>query len=193
MKLRDVFKEIDSGYNISNAKVDDRYAKKYATLQKDSIQYANIIEKKLVDKNFSSKIRPKYFMQPRDILIFVKKPYRVGTYTYELNDLKVVIPSNFIVLRDINMDLYSYIFVANYLEKIGIDKLVKDKNITGNLTISNIEDIDLPDIPKTAQMSISPLLQAINERSATYSNILANDEKIVLEALNKVIGDKNHD
>ena len=35
----------------------------------------------------------------------------------------VVIPNNFIVLRGINMDLYSYIFVSNYLEKIGIEKL----------------------------------------------------------------------
>ncbi len=191
MTLKDVFKEIINGYNISNAVVDDKYVANYKTLQKESIQYANIIEKRLIDRTFSSKIKDKYFMQPRDILIFVKKPYRVGTYTHVLDDLRIVIPSNFIILRDINMDLYSYIFVANYLEKIGIMQIVKEKDIKGNLTIRDIEDIKLPDIPKTTQMSISPLLQAINERSATYSNILANDEKIVMQALNKVIGDND--
>ena len=70
-----------------------------------------------MDKALTSEVKDKYFMKPRDILIFVKKPYRVGTYTYN-DDIKLVIPNNFIVFRGINMDLYSYIFVANYLEKI---------------------------------------------------------------------------
>ena len=89
------------------------------------------------------------------------------------------------------MDYYSYIFVANYLEKIGIKKLVEKEKIDGNLTITDIMKIDLPDIPKEKQMSISNLLQAINRRSVIYSNILANDEKIVIDAIEKVIGDKS--
>ena len=192
MKITKVFKEIITGYNLANSKVDDEFSENYKTLQKDSIQYANIIEKRLIDKTFSSDIKEKYFMHPRDILIFVKKPYRVGTYPFLINDLKIVIPSNFIILRDINMDYYSYIFVANYLEKIGIKKLVEKERIDGNLTITDIIKIDLPDIPKEKQMSISELLQAINRRSAIYNNILANDEKIVIDAIEKVIGD-NHD
>ena len=191
MKVKDVFKNIINGYNINNATVKDVFAKSYKTLQKDSIQYTNIVEKKLIDKKFSSDIKEKYFIQPRDILIFIKKPYRVGTCQFILEDSKIVIPNNFIVLRDINMDYYSYIFVANYLEKVGIKKCVEENNIKENLTISYIEDIDLPDIPKIKQMSISPLLNAINQRSAIYSNILANDDQIVNYAINKVIGDKN--
>ncbi len=191
MKVKDVFKNIINGYNINNATVKDEFAKSYKTLQKDSIQYTNIVEKKLIDKKFSSDIKEKYFIQPRDILIFIKKPYRVGTCQFILEDSKIVIPNNFIVLRDINMDYYSYIFVANYLEKVGIKKCVEENNIKENLTISYIEDIDLPDIPKIKQMSISPLLNAINQRSAIYSNILANDDQIVNYAINKVIGDKN--
>ena len=191
MEITKVFKEIFTGYNLSNTSVDDDHAENYKTLQKDSIQYANIIEKRLVEKTFSSDIKEKYFMHPRDILIFVKKPYRVGTYPFNLRDLKIVIPSNFIILRDINMDYYSYIFVANYLEKIGIKELVEKEKITGNLTITDIIKINLPDIPKKKQMSISELLQAINRRSATYNNILANDEIIVHEAIKKVIGVNN--
>ncbi len=191
MKIKDVFKEVINGYNINNSAVKDEYSETYKTLKKDSIQYTNIIEKKLVDKDFSNNIKEKYFMQPRDILIFVKKPYRVGTYQSFLNNKKIVIPNNFIVLRDINMDYYSYIFVANYLEKIGINRCIEKNNIEENLTISAILDIDLPDIPKEKQMSISPLLNAINRRSAIYSNILENDDQIINYAIKKVIGEEN--
>lgn len=190
MKIRNVFKEVIVGYNINNTVVNDEYSKLYKTLQKDSIQYTNIIESKLIDKVFSSDIKEKYFIRGRDILIFVKKPYRVGTYMWN-NDLKIVIPNNFIVLRGINMEYYSYIFVANYLEKIGIDKYVSDNKISGNLSIEDIKNIDLPDISKDKQMTISKLLNAINERSAIYSNILDNDDKIIHYAINSVIGDNN--
>ena len=188
MKVKDVFKEIINGFNLSNASTDPIYAKTYKLLKKESIQYSNVIEKNLEEKKLSSKIRDKYLMKPRDILISIKKPYRVGTFTHDPEKLNIVIPSNFIILRGINMDLYSYIFVANYLEKIGIRGLDGQE---GNLKISDVEKIELPDIPKEKQMTISPLLQAINERSATYSNILTNDAKIVEAALHKVMGDKN--
>ncbi len=190
MKLKDVFEDIIVGYNLNNSAVKDEYAKIYKTLQKDSIQYTNIIPSRLIEKAFSGDIKKKYFMQPRDILIFVKKPYRVGTYIYE-DDLEVVIPNNFIVLRGINVDIYSYIFVANYLEKIGVQKYIEDNQIEGNLSKEDIKNIELPDISKEKQMTISPLLNSINERSAIYSNILENDDKVVRYAINSIIGDKN--
>ena len=129
-------------------------------------------------------------MQPRDILIFVKPSYRVGTYS-KTNDLNLIIPNNFIVLRGINMDLYSYIFVTNYLEKFGISKYVKENNITGNLSKAEIEEIELPDITKEKQMTISRLLNAINERSASYSTILENDEQIIKYAISNITGEDN--
>ena len=89
------------------------------------------------------------------------------------------------------MDLYSYIFVTNYLEKYGIAKFVKERNITGNLSKADIEEIELPDIPKEKQMTISPLLNAINERSASYSKILENDDQIIKYAISKITGDKD--
>ena len=190
MKIKDVFEEVFTGFNINTLTTDNNFAKFYNTLQKDSIQYTNIIPKKLIDRKFSSNIKPKFFMQERDILIFVKKPYRVGTYTVNDN-LEVIIPNNFIILRGIDMEKYSFIFVANYLEKIGIKEFVEKENINRNLSIEDIKNIDLPDISKEKQMTISPLLNAINDRSALYSNILENDEKIVLYALNKVVGDEN--
>lgn len=190
MKLKNVFEDIIVGYNFINASVKDEYSKVYKYLQKDSIQYTNIIESQLIERTFTGEVKKKYFVQPRDILIFVKKPYRVGTLSYEIKE-DIVIPNNFIVLRGINMDIYSYIFVANYLENIGINKYIEENNITGNLTIEDIKNIELPDITKEKQMTISPLLNAINERSAIYTNILDNDNKIINYAIKSIIGEEN--
>ena len=191
MKIIDVFEDVFVGYNMTNASINDKYVKDIYTMQKDSIEYTNIVEDKLITKRISDDVKEKYYMSDRDIVIYVKKPYKVGTYRFN-NKLKVIIPNNFIILRGINTDLYSFIFVTNYLEKIGIDKFVKEhKKQGGNLTIEDICDIDLPDIPKEDQVKISYLINNINERSSIYSSILENDNKIILYALKEVIGDNN--
>lgn len=190
MKIEDVFEEIFTGFNINNStskeEVDDLYF-----INKDSIQYTNIINEKLINKKSTSLIKKKYFIQGRDIIISLKKPYKVGTYKF-LSDKKIVIPNNFIILRGINRDLYSYIFVSNYLEKIGIDKYTKKNNIGNNdLTVADIKNIELPKIKKEDQMKISTLLNKINERSAIYSSILDNDDEIIKYALNLIVGEND--
>lgn len=189
MKIKDVFEEIFTGYNMTNA-TGNNNPKEVYLIQKDTIQYTNIIENKLIKKRITTDIKPKYYMQPRDIIISLKKPYKVGTYRYNIHK-KILIPNNFIILRGIDRNLYSFIFVPNYLEKIGIQKFVEEKNITGELTVENIKNIELPDIPKKEQMKISELINNINDRSSIYSNILENDDKIIKYALNTVIGEKN--
>ena len=188
MKIKDVFEDIFTGYNINNSGTIDKYVKDVYTIQKDSIQYTNIIENKLVSKRISTDVKKKYFMDSRDIIINVKKPYKVGTYRFN-KKIEVIIPNNFIILRGINMELYSFIFVTNYLEKIGIDKYVRDNHKEGNLTIEDIKEIELPNIPKTRQMKISNLMNNINERSAIYSEILENDDEIIRYALSEVMGE----
>ena len=89
------------------------------------------------------------------------------------------------------MDKYSYIFVSNYLEKIGIKRYLENHPYINNLTIDDVKNIELPDISKEKQMTISPLLNAINERSAIYTNILDNDDKIINYAIESIIGDKH--
>lgn len=190
MKIKDVFSEIFIGYNMTNAIINDSFVKDIYTMQKDSIEYTNIIESKLIKKRFSDDIKKKYYMSDRDIVIYVKKPYKVGTYRFN-NNLEVIIPNNFIILRGINTDLYSFIFVTNYLEKIGIDRYVKEHHIDGNLTISDISNITLPNISKERQMKLSNLINNINERSSIYSTILANDDQIIRYALKEIIGDNN--
>ena len=187
MLVKDIFEDIFTGFNINNSLTNDKYIKDIYTLQKDSIQYTNIIENRLIKKRFSTDIKKKYYMNERDIIIFIKKPYRVGTYRFN-KKLDVIIPNNFIILRGINRELYSYIFVTNYLEKIGIEKYVQEHGITGNLSIEDIKMIELPKITKSEQMKISKLINSINERSEIYSTILNNDDKIIKYAINKVIG-----
>lgn len=189
MKIKDVFEDIFTGYNMTNA-TGSNEPNEIFLIQKDSIQYTNIIKNKLVSKRIATDIKNKYYMQPRDIIISLKKPYKVGTLRTKTNQ-KIVIPNNFIILRGINMDLYSFIFVPNYLEKIGIPKFTEENNITSELTVENIKNIELPAIPKEKQMKISKLMNDINDRSAIYSNILENDDKIIRYALNEIIGDEN--
>ena len=189
MKIKDVFEEIFTGYNMTNATGNNDPREVYL-IQKDSIQYTNIIENRLIKKRITTDIKTKYYMQPRDIIISLKKPYKVGTYRYN-NSKKIIIPNNFIILRGINRNLYSFIFVPNYLEKIGIQEYIEENNITGELTVENIKKIELPDISKIEQMKISELMNNINDRSSIYNNILENDDKIIKYALNTVIGEKN--
>lgn len=190
MKIKDVFEEIFTGYNMTNATGNNKEPNEIYLIQKDSIQYTNIIKNKLICKKIATDIKNKYYMQPRDIIISLKKPYKVGTLRTMTNK-KIIIPNNFIILRGINRDLYSFIFVPNYLEKIGIKKYTEEKNITSELTLENIKNIELPDIPKSKQMKISNLMNHINDRSAIYNNILENDDKIIRYALNEIIGDDN--
>ena len=197
MLVKEAFKEVLTGYNMTNSLSNDRYLKECYFIQKDSIQYTNIIEQKLVKKKVITEIKDKYLMHERDIIISLKKPYKVGTYRY-LNlfnsEKNIVIPNNFIILRGINMNLYSYIFVANYLEKIGIAKYVEKNKVNARmnkeLTLEDIKNIELPDITKEQQMKISTLLNYINDRSAIYSTILENDDQIIKLMIDEVVGEK---
>lgn len=197
MLVKDAFKEVLTGYNMTNALSSDRFLKECYFIQKDSIQYTNIIEQKLVKKKVITEIKDKYLMQERDIIISLKKPYKVGTYRFRHlfdSNKTIVIPNNFIILRGINMNLYSYIFVANYLEKIGIAQYVEKNKVNARmnkeLTLEDIKNIELPDITKEQQMKISNLLNNINGRSAIYSTILENDDQIIKFMLNEVVGEK---
>ena len=198
MLVKDVFEEIFTGYNMTNSPVNDKYSRDCYFIQKDTIQYTNIMESKLVKKRVMTDIKNKYIMKERDIIISLKKPYKVGTYRHTTifnNDKKVIIPNNFIILRGINMDLYSFIFVSNYLEKIGIEKYIienkVDERVNKELSLEDVKNITLPDIKKDEQKKISNLMNSINDRSAIYSTILENDDQIIKYALNEVIGENN--
>lgn len=187
MLVKEVFEDIFTGFNLTNSIGSEKNLDDIYFIQKDSIQYTNIIINKLVKKRITTSIKNKYYMKDRDIIVSLKKPYKVGTYKYH-TDKKIIIPNNFLVLRGINRNLYSYIFLVNYLEKIGISKYVKENNIEKDLTVEDIKNIELPNITKKEQMKISELMNLINDRSAIYSTILENDDQIIRYALNNIVG-----
>ena len=186
MKLQDAFKEIRTGVNLKSPVLQGEGEKiKCYTFKKNALDYALLQEDKFEELDLYGNIDSKYFMQPRDIIISTKKPYKVATYPYN-KVIKVIIQNNFIILREINMDLYSYVFVTNYLEKIAIEENFKDKK--SDLSIEDIKSIELPEIPKQKQMNISDLMTKINERGILFSKLLKNDNEIITYAINKIVG-----
>lgn len=192
MKVKEIFPEIFTGiFTDGKNMIKKNIDHEVYSFNKNAICYGSLTRSKLFKKHIYADIKDKYFMKGRDIIISVKKPYKVGTMQYmNFKDSdKILIPNNFIVLRNINRDYYSYIFITNYLEKIGIQKYVEENNITGDLHLIDIENIEIPDIPKEKQMSISPLMNYINERSSYFNILLDNDEELIRKALNEIIGD----
>ena len=192
MKIKDIFPEIFTGlYTDGRNMTKGNIKNEVYTFNKNALCYGTITQSKLYKKEVYDDIKDKYFMKPRDIIISLKKPYKVGTMQFiNFKDSnKILIPNNFIVLRNINRDYYSYIFITNYLEKIGIDKYVKENNIKGDLHLVDIESIEIPLIPKEEQMKITPLMNNINKRSSYFSVLLDNDEELIKRVLNEVIGE----
>jgi hypothetical protein len=187
MKIENVFKTIKTGLNYKNINNSNGMEKVY-TFEKNALSYATLCEGKLKEEIVYFKVDSKYFMKPRDIIISLRSPYEVGTITHTTNK-KILIPNNYAILRDIDMDKYSYIFVTNYLQRIGIAKYVKKFNKKGSISLEDIKNIDLPDISKEKQMTISNLMESINERSNTYIELLENDNEIMNYLLKKVVGD----
>lgn len=190
MKVREIFPDIFTGlYTDSKSMTKADIDNEVYTFNKNAIGYGAIATNKLYKKHVYANIKDKYFMKDRDIIISIKKPYKVGTIRYLYKDKnKILIPNNFVILRNINRDYYSYIFITNYLDKIGIQKYVDEHNIEGDLHLEDIENIDIPDIPKEEQMKISPLMNHINERSSYFNALLDNDEELIRKALYEIIG-----
>ena len=191
MKIRNVFDEIYKGVNI-NTSQSEEFSQEIYTFNRDALQYANLLETKLEKVVVNKQIKPKYVVQGRDIIISIKKPYKAATLQRKI-DKKIVVPNNFVILK-FNEEIrnkYSYIFLTNYLDRIGLKKYADENKIDNELSVEDIKNIELPDIPKTKQMSISNLLNNINERSSLYSRLLENDSEIVRYVINKIVGDNN--
>lgn len=191
MRLENAFKEIFTGLNINTkTSLKSNDYKEYNTFLKEALQYSRILDNKIKITKVYCDVKDKYFMKDRDIIISLRKPYKVGTYLKSPESKKILIQNNFAILRGIDMEKYSFIFVSNYLERIGINKFLEGKE-NDSFSLEDIKNIELPDIPKEEQMKISKLMNSINERSCLYSKILENDDQIIKEALNRVIGGNN--
>ena len=174
-----------------STKVNDAMSVK--KIIKDSMKSSKFMESRFEDIKLPFQLEDKYFLQKGDIIISLKEPYMAAAVTTEY-ETKVLIPNNYMVLRDIDEDKYNYIFVVNYLNLFGINKLVKKNeklDIYSDLTIEDIKKISLPNISLEKQKSVTTLCSAINRRAVYYETIMDNDKKIIEYAMKEVIGDKN--
>ena len=167
---------------------------------------AYTIDTKDVEKcviNYSSKspenicmnVKDKYILKEGDIIIAnipSTSTAHVGYASKLDSDYPIVIKKNFIVLRNISDD-YNPLFVAEYLETIGIKKFYVEKNKDASYAMvkEDIESIDIPNVSKEDQDRCVSLLNPLNERDRLYKELLVNDSKIKECLLQEVInGDK---
>ena len=162
-------------------------------IQKSAMQSSKFLESRLIDVSLPYTLEDKYFLHEKDIVISLKDPYCAAALSY-LPKNKILIPNNYVVLRDINTKKYNYLFVVNYLNLIGIKKILKrnkDEDIHTDLTLADVEDISLPNISLAKQESILKLCDAINERNIIYETIKDNDRIIIEKAMKELVGDKD--
>lgn len=169
MKVKDIFSEIFIGVNLNNYKNIDDTQEVY-TFKKENIIYNSILyndygynkfkknpykslpNNKLLKINVSKRINEKYFIMFNDIIISIKKLYKV------FNDIitkreKFLVTNNYIILRGINSDMFYAPFVSYYIENIGIKKYLESNNkISNELTIEDIKNIEIPNITLKQQI-----------------------------------------
>ena len=193
MLIEKAFKTVKCGKDpnkMGSRPNDVMYIKK---MQKNSMKSSKFIRSRFIPDKLPFTIDDKYFLQKEDIIISLKEPYMASTISINIED-KVLIPNNYAVLRDIDTKKYNYIFVTNYLNLIAIKEVLEKKknlNNTSDLTLTEIKEIDLPNISLAKQESLINLFEAINSRAIYYEMIMDNDKKIIEYALKEVLGDKN--
>ena len=191
MTIKEVFKTIRGGFNCNKKTPRPNEIMIVKTFQKDALQNSKFMDNRFIQVSLAYTLNNKYFLKEKDIVISLKKPYRAAALSKELTE-KVLVPNNFIILRDIS-DEYDYLFVVNYLNIIGIDNLI-DQSIyrspNSDLTKEDIKSIELPNINISEQKKYINLLDSINERSIVYKKIQDNDERILEFIMKSIVGDK---
>ena len=95
----------------------------------------------------------------------------------------ILIPNNFIILRDIKKDktfLYNFL-ICIMPSLLNAKKEYKKNNGKGNdnLTQQDIEEIEIP-VPKAEVLKkLSEVSNRINRRQALYSDLINNDKELI--------------
>ena len=188
MRLGEIFKDIYKGLRIEK---DNSY---------DSMM-CYLIDTKDVNKciiNYSSselqninmKVNDKYLLKKGDIIIATvpsSSTCHVGYCDSLEDDVKAIIKKNFIVLRNPVSDKYNIEFIAEYLENIGINDYISNRETMGPLTIFDIERILIPNISREEQDKLISVIRPINERCRLYNKLINNDSLIKQILLKSVV------
>ena len=169
MKIKDIFNEVFLGVNLSNY-TNKKDTQQVYTFKKENIVYNSILYNdyglskfknrqkhislpnlKFQKKEISKNISDKYFIKYGDIIISIKKPYKVFNDIIVKNE-KILVTNNYVVLRGISDDFYVP-YISYYLENKGIKKYMDNNTkVNTELTIEDIKNIEIPNISKKEQI-----------------------------------------
>ena len=91
------------------------------------------------------------------------------------------------------MKNYNPEFIANYLEIFGIKQILKEKDKDTHFQISDIEELEIPNISLKEQQDVIKLLNPINTRASLYKKMIDNDKKISKYVMKRVtLNDKQY-
>ena len=190
MKVKDVFKEIFVGINLSLGSKNGEMQEVY-TFNKQNIIHNTILFNEFGYNKFKFRekynhlpntnltkikvpinIKEKYFLKFGDIVISTKKPYKVFNDIIIKND-RIIATNNFIILREMISEKYYYPYLMYYIEKVGIKKLLNESSKMNNeLSLEDIKNIELPNIPRNQQFDDYFEVQALTRK------ILRAEERI---------------
>ena len=191
MKLCECADNIFLGYNRSavNQNIVNPRVHEYKLLTISSMKSGFIYTKEINDnEKYASNIEidPKYFTKKDDIIICCKQPYNMVLIKQD-EEKNILIPSNFVVIRDSNIDV-DYLY--NYL-RIKLNEFLRYKRENSkvekqsdNISKADVEDIEIS-IPKKSLAKLSTVLKRINNRQSLYNNLINNDEELIKTLLRK--------
>ena len=191
MKLCDYADNIFLVYNRSavNQNIVNPRVHEYKLLTISSMKSGFIYTKEINDnEKYASNIEidPKYFTKKDDIIICCKQPYNMVLIKRD-EEKNILIPSNFVVIRDSNIDV-DYLY--NYL-RIKLNEFLRYKRENSkvekqsdNISKADVEDIEIS-IPKKSLAKLSTVLKRINNRQSLYNNLINNDEELIITLLRK--------
>ncbi len=173
MKLNECVKDIYLGLN----KKETRYTSNdriipYKLLTIKSVNNKFINQDALDEYNSLIEISDKFLTKKGDVIICSKPPYNVVLID---DDEGILIPSNFIVLRNIKID-GTYLY--NYLNLIGSKMKYDEEDGNINITKTDVEQINIKTDEKVIK-KISELASKINNRQKAYGRLLDNDQELI--------------
>lgn len=194
MKVVDIFKETAKGVVIERDGYEED--KKMAfCLDTSNISNCVISTPSSNVETVYMNVKEKHLLQKDDIVVASvpsSLTSHVGYAKTIPEDYPVILKKNIIVLRDC-IDKYNPIFVAEYLENIGIKDLYKSGKLSSEtpLTLTELLKLDIPDISIEDQNNLVSLFDPINERTMLYKQLVEHDAKIKKYILERMISNED--
>jgi len=184
MKLNEYVDTLLLGFNTSvksNTLSSKEYEYKQLTISSINSCFINHNELKTIASG--NKIDDKFFTKIGDIIICCKQPYNV-IYIDEEKDENILVPSNFIILRDIKTNkTFLYNFLVCFRSTLLSNK--KEDGGNDNITKTEVEDFEIPVLSNETIEKLSKVAERINKRQSLYSSLIDNDKELITSLYRK--------